>query len=210
MVTLSWQSHTLHWGQGILKSENSGPDSSGMKGAFELLWALQRKQSQSMTAGMAGQPALGYVSGWSRQTRLLLLPHLGANKWQNRDVSAPVPADVDLTHKERKTPQFSGSTAQLWFYLAKMNTSSFRPKCLSLVFRVFLFFPFLHIWAITHCIRCAKLHLLLIRIPPWVAIKQWWLPLNGEGNFHLIGVFSSDLDLCGSLRIVCLWLHMTF
>lgn len=145
------------------------------------------------------QPGLGWMSTWSRWTQVPLLPHLEANKWKNRGISSQ--SLPDLMDEERKTPHFSSSPALLWFYLAKMNTFIFRLKCLSFVLLIFLFFPFLHIWAIIYSLRCAKLHLLSVRIPPWVTIKQWLLPLSGDGCFNFIGVISSAL--CGSLCIVC-------
>lgn len=38
---------------------------------------------------LAAQPGLGKVSSWSRWAQLQLLPHMGANKRQVRDVSVP-------------------------------------------------------------------------------------------------------------------------
>lgn len=190
MVALSWQSHSLRWGQGLW-SENVS--------------ALSCAEEAELECGCTGwQSSLGWTE--------CLAGGGGLNSssfptWEQTKGKS----GTCRPHKTPARPRLSGSPALLWFYLAKINTSSSRLKCLSLVFLFFLVFPFLHIWAITHYLRCAKPHLLLIRIPPSVAIKQWWLPLNGDGNSHLIGVFSSALGLCGSLHCLSgfIWLFST-
>lgn len=87
---------TLDWGQGISR-EIGGPDSSCMRGAFELPWAPQGKQSRS-THGRAV-----CVLGWSRRTPLLLLPHLGTNGRTGTCLAVPA-GPWPYAQREEDTP----------------------------------------------------------------------------------------------------------